>query len=196
MNNLRTGDLLLFKGRGVFSRLITALPGSDYSHVGMYVSLLNDYVFESTSLGTLPDIMTGEPINGVQVTRFEDRVRSYDGEVFVRPVMGSRSQDQKNELRSFIHRHHGKPYEQSNWELASAELDIMPWHKNKPDDSSLFCSETVCMALRAMGLMPEGLAANEFTPSDFSGDIELCEGYQWGDVSPLVVPDLNQQKRA
>lgn len=184
----KTGDLILFKGNGIFSKIITALPGSDYSHIGMYVEYENQAcVFESTSLGTLPDIKTGKPAYGVQLTSFNDRVRSYDGEVFYRSVVGERPATIDHILGILIERHHGKPYEQSRRELINAELDLpLPWELNKEDDSSLFCSETVALALRAMAIMRETeKPSNEFTPSDFAGDIDLNAGYKLADIIPF-----------
>ena len=184
----KTGDLILFKGNGVFSKIITALPGSDYSHVGMYVEYDNQpCVFESTSQGGLPDIITGELIKGVQLVPFEERVQSYDGEVFHRPIIGDRPRMLDHILGVMIERHHGKPYEKSKRELANAELDLpLPWELNKEDDSSLFCSETAAIVLRAMGIMRETTKpSNEFTPSDFAGDIDLNAGYKLADIIPF-----------
>ena len=181
---MKTGDIILFKGDGFFSRLIMAAPGAEYSHVGIYVTYKGlPCVFESTSLGTLPDIITGELINGVQLTRFDKRIRNYKGKVFLRPLIGNLDGSQFTKLNNFIALHHGKPYERSNWELANAELDIMPWHKNKPDDSSLFCSETIAMILTESGIMlPTDKPANEYTPTDFDGDIELNTGFNFGET--------------
>ncbi len=181
---MHVGDLLLFKGNGFFSNLITALPGSDYSHVGAFVVFNGTpCVFESTSLGTLPDVITDELIDGVQLTRFEDRVKSYDGEVFHREIIGRRTEEQLTALHDFILEHHGKPYEQSNWELANAELDLFPWNVNKPDDSSMFCSETTAMMLRAMQVLrATEKPANEFTPSDFAGTLDFLEDYRAGPI--------------
>jgi len=165
-----------------------SLVGVDFPHVGLYVEYNGvPCVFESTSLGTLPDIITGEPLNGVQLTPFENRVKSYDGEVFFREIIGHRSAKQLFDLETFIQAHHGKPYEQSNWELVNAEIDVMPWHLNKPDDSSLFCSETVALALREIGFMKvTEKPANEFTPSDFAGDVEMVDGYSFGPIIDLA----------
>lgn len=185
---MQSGDIILFKGEGVFSRLIMAAPNARFSHVGMYMHYEGkSCVFESTSLGMLPDVKTGELINGVQLTNFEERVASYKGSVYFRPILGGRSPRQLSLLEQFINKHHGKPYERSNWELANAQLDFLPWHENKEeDDSSLFCSETAAMALRDMGIMSaEGGPANEFTPTDFDAGAELRRGYDWAGLSTL-----------
>ena len=170
---MKTGDILLFKGNGLFSALIMAAPGADYSHVGLYVDHpeYGPCVFESTSLGTLPDKITGEPICGVQLVSFEDRITTYDGEVFHRPIIGPRTMVQHQAVYDFINQYHGTPYEEDNLQLARAELDIFPWHENKPDESSLFCSETVVMCARSAGLIEDdGTPPNEFTPTDCSDD--------------------------
>jgi len=184
---MNSADIILFKGDGLFSMIITALPGADYSHVGLFVTQgLSNCIFESTSLGTLPDAITGELINGVQITNFNQRVETYEGEVYRLPIIGDRTEKQLVSLEGVIQKHHGKPYEQSNWQLASAELDILPWHKNKPDDTSLFCSETSAITLREMGIMQKSdVPANEFTPSDFAGEIDLCDGYSFGVLEQL-----------
>ena len=184
---MQSGDVVLFKGEGMFSRLIMAAPNARYSHVGLYVEYEGiPCVFESTSLGTLPDVRTGELINGVQLTDFEDRVASYGGEVFYRPILGGRSTRQLELLKQFIYTHHGKPYEQSNWELVNAQLDLLPWHANKADDSSLFCSETAAMALRDIGIMEvDNTPANECTPTDFDAGVQLRRGYEWGGLATL-----------
>lgn len=185
---LKQGDIILFKGQGLFSRLIMAAPGASFSHVGMYVRFgRHSCLFESTSLGILQDIITDQRINGVQLVPFEQRVNTYEGEVFHRPILGPRTATQHRLLEEFINLHYAKPYEKSMRELANAELDLpLPWELNKEDDSSLFCSETAAYALRAMGLMENTTKpANEFTPSDFAGDIALKPGYSFGELKVL-----------
>lgn len=181
------GDILLFKGTGVFSTLITALPGAEYSHVGLvYRHEGSLCVFESTSLGVLPDAITGAPIDGVQIVPLRQRIASYEGEVFLRPVIGNRDEYFFSLMSLFVETHHGKPYEQSNWQLASAELDLLPWHANKEDDSSLFCSETAVMLLRELGVIEfDGQPPNEFTPTDLADNVTACEGFQFGAITQI-----------
>lgn len=187
--DMKTGDLVLFKGNGLFSKLIMAAPGAKYSHVGMFVYHPTHglCVFESTSIGVEPDLITGDLINGVQLTKFKDRVKSYDGKVFHRPILGNRSNFQYHALRTIMHKYHGRPYEKSKRELINAELDLpLPWELNKEDDTSLFCSETMVIALRAMRIMKESVVpSNEFTPTDLSNDRELCDGFEFGDIERI-----------
>ena len=191
---MKTGDIILFKGNGAFSALITALPGADYSHVGMYVNHpeFGACMFESTSLGTLPDLITGEPICGVQLVPFQKRVDSYDGDVFLRPIIGTRTAATWRVVLDFIDEFHGTPYEEDNLQLVRAELDLFPWQKNEPDPSSLFCSETVIKCLRSACIIKDdGQPPNEFTPTDCATDaIKLRQnasddGFFFGDITTL-----------
>ena len=186
---MQTGDILLFKGNGLFSSLIMAAPGADYSHVGLYVNhpVHGSCVFESTSLGTLPDMITGESICGVQMVPFDERIASYDGEVFHRPIYGDRGDDVLTSFMGFIDKHHGAPYEEDTLQLIRAELDIFPWQKNKPDASSLFCSETSVMCLRECGIIiDDDMPANEFTPTDLSDDVMFAvNGFRFGAIVAL-----------
>ena len=134
-----------------------------------------------------PDRITGQKINGVQMVALKDRLRSYDGEVFHRPIIGPRTMTQHQAIYDFIDQYHGTPYEKHTLQLARAELDIFPWQKNKPDASSLFCSETVVMCFHDAGLIEDdGTPANEFTPTDCSNDvINLVNGLRFGAITTL-----------
>jgi len=188
---MKTGDILLFKGSGVFSALIMALPSAEYSHVGIFIDhpIHGKLVFESTSLGTLPDVVTGDLVCGVQITDADNRIADYDGEVFLRPIKGELTQDQMRSIFEFIEKWHGTPYEEDNRQLYNAQVDIFPWNKNKPDASTLFCSETVIMCLRdAKIIIDDGISPNEFTPTDCSdGSIVLINGLEFGDIE-LITP--------
>jgi len=184
---MKTGDVLLFKGEGLFSTLVMAPPDAEYSHVGLYVnhSGYGPCVFESTSIGNLCDIITGEKADGVQLTVLGDRIESYKGEVFHLPIVGPRTLAQHQAIYNFIDEHHGTPYEEDNLQLIRAELDVFPWQRNKPDASSLFCSETVVMCLREAKIVQDSeVSPNEFTPTDCA-DLPLKIGFSLGDIKPL-----------
>ena len=76
---LRTGDVVLFSGRGVISGVVRLLSGSRWSHCGMVfqVSAIDALlVWESTSLTAIPDATTGRITNGVQLTLLSQRVQT------------------------------------------------------------------------------------------------------------------------
>jgi len=69
-----------------------------------------------------------------------------------------------------------KMYEKDYYELASSQIDLccLPCFRNFNDDSSIFCSELVRMAMEQLYpnifYLREGEASDEYTPVDFSTD--------------------------
>ena len=82
--SLKTGDLVLFEGKSLFSKIIRRASGSRWSHVGMILKRQEfDYLalYESTGGGSLPDLVHGVPVKGVQLVPLSDRILNYEGDV-------------------------------------------------------------------------------------------------------------------
>ena len=180
-HELDTGDLVLFRGGSVFSRLIQRATRSAWSHVAMVLRLPEyDFLalYESTGLGSLPDMVSGEPARGVQLVPLSERVRAYDGAIAVRKLEGvtlasvarTALMDLRRELR-------GRPYERSMVDLVRAVYDGAGG-SNTEDLSSLFCSELVAEAYQRLGLLGDGVPSSEYTPADFGAHsrLELARG--------------------
>lgn len=62
----RTGDLVLFSGRGLVSGVIRLCTGSRWSHVGLVVRDAGDVLLlEATITDEAPDVSLGRPVRGV-----------------------------------------------------------------------------------------------------------------------------------
>lgn len=178
---LKTGDIVLFSGKGGISAGIKWATLSRWSHVGMIV-VLPEYdfvtVWESTTLSSLVDLDTKVPHKGVQLVPLSSRIEGYDGEVAVRQLEGISfdESDLKNlmELRREVS---GREYEQDQIELIKAAYDG-PLGRNSEDLTSLFCSELLAEAYQRLGLLSEEKPSNEYTPADFSEkkQLELLNG--------------------
>jgi len=178
---LKTGDVILFSGKGGISAGIKWATLSRWSHVGMIV-VLPEYdfvtVWESTTLSSLVDLDTKVPRKGVQLVPLSSRIEGYGGEVAVRQLEGVTfdNEDVKKlmELRRELA---GRDYEQDKIELIKAAYDG-PLGRNAEDLSSLFCSELVAEAYQRLGLISDDKASNEYTPADFSEkkQLTLLEG--------------------
>lgn len=215
---LRTYDFVLFSGTGVISSIIKAGSASKWSHVGFILrtddfpeSLLPKQVhdaiddlddrvllMESTTLSNIADLVAGKGIKGVQIVPLSERVKTYDGEIAWRQVVGPRPSGMFVKTSKFIDSYHGTPYEESQLELARSALDLLPMDKNQEDTHSLFCSEMVAFHHRFAGLFEPydeagdgtlGWPDNEFTPADFAGKSELPWQMEWG--AGRVVPILS-----
>jgi len=178
---LKTGDVVLFSGKGGISAGIKWATLSRWSHVGMIV-VLPEYdfvtVWESTTLSSIVDLDTKLPHKGVQLVPFSSRIEGYGGEVAVRQLDGVTFDDGDIKNLMLLRRKlAGKKYEQDKIELIKAAYDG-PLGRNSEDLTSLFCSELVAEAYQRLGLLSEDKPSNEYTPADFSEkrQLKLLEG--------------------
>jgi hypothetical protein len=176
---IRTGDLLYWRGAGLFSnaiRMAQRMAGhddeaADISHVGMAIwaddignhPLWPDdewrmpgrlLTFESTTLNEVPDAITGAHIQGVSLVPLTDKWRAYDGFLEVRHLRNAPAKFQPA-LLEFIQATHGRPYEKSGLRLLASVISASRSWIEK-DMTTMFCSETVREALQACGCLVDG----------------------------------------
>jgi hypothetical protein len=183
-NALKTGDILLFSGKGGISDGIKFFTLSKYSHVGMVYKFEDPqgldpkgslFCWESTTLSDLKDADTGKLTKGVQRVELSERLErcfSKGYEISVRQLSKSLTNAMVLALNNFRHEVSGRPYEKDKIELLKAAYDGI-FGENKEDISSLFCSELVAEAYQRMGLLTEELPSNEYIPKDFSSEKSL-----------------------
>ncbi len=178
-DDLKTGDLILFSGKGAFSNIIKLFSGGKWSHIGMVIRLpdFDDAVllWESTTLTNISDIEFNRSIKGVQLNALSERISRYEGDVSLRPLSSPIGKSMFNKLSHLRHKLSRRPYERDELELLRSVWDGIAG-TNTEDLSSVFCSELVAEAYQSMGLLPEppiGLPSNEYTPLDFSEAREL-----------------------
>ncbi len=157
--NLRTGDKVLFQGRGIISWIIRFLTWMKlWSHIGVIIKIANNiFILESTSL------YKGK--KGVQIDYFTNVLARYKGVIAIRRVIGRRDNPKilsvYKELRDELL---GRKYEKKILQLLGA---AMPW-QNKRDLSYIFCSELVAEGDIRLGLLPSHPPSNEYTPNDYA----------------------------
>jgi hypothetical protein len=175
---LKTGDIVLFSGKGGISAGIKWATLSRWSHVGM-VLVLAEYDFvclwESTTIANIKDLETGEFRKGVQLVPLSSRVQQYEGQIVMRSLQGVEfSPADVVALMALRKKLARRPFEENLIELALAAYDG-PFGLNSEDLSSLFCSELVAEAYQELGLIKSGKhdkPSNEYTPADFSAKHE------------------------
>jgi len=172
-DDIQTGDIILFSGKGIFSRLIRWFTKSKYSHVGMAVRM-PEYdmvlIWESTTLSKTKDVITGTKTKGVQVVSLSERVQGYRGKVVWRKLSGELSKDQLYALLELRHELRGKPYERSRLELLLAGIPNI--NMGNENLRSVFCSELIAEAYQRAYLLPEHPPSNSYAPERFSQDSE------------------------
>lgn len=164
-DTLQSGDIVLFSGNGIISKMIQRVSGSKWSHVGIVYRPGHDaFILEST-------MQYGQ--GGVGLSLLSRRIKGYDGEVAIRQAKWTSPESSTRHIGRMMRAHKGKPYENKLFELAMSAIDNIPGlPENEPDYSSLFCSELVAMAVGT--IMPSAIqkSPNEFTPGDFA-DLDL-----------------------
>lgn len=169
--NLKTGDVVLFSGKGAISHGIKLFTFSKWSHVGMVLRLPDTdtvFLWESTTLSNLADAIDGKNKKGVQLVLMSERIRTYDGDACVRHLQDFEVDNVKYEkLMALRKTLRNKPYEKDQIELIKSAYDG-PWGHNEEDLSSLFCSELVAEAYQCLGLISNKVPSNEFTPKNFA----------------------------
>ncbi len=175
-SQLNTGDIVLFSCKDNFlSIAIQLITNSKWSHVGM---VLKDhkkdviYLWESTTLSNIKDIIDNELKKGVQLVLLSERIKYYHGVIAIRQLQGVRLDDGSEEVQELIKLRQeikNRPYEKHKLELLIAVIDTVgEFFKNCKDLSSIFCSELVAEAYQRMGLLDGELPSNEYVPKDFS----------------------------
>ena len=203
-DQMSSGDILLFSGKGRLSQCIKLFSRSNWSHVGtvLKVADLGVCCFESTTLINIADVYSGEAKRGVMVTLLSERLKHYDGDVGWRQLKSVTGCDKfiHHMLLKFRMDVRDRPYEQDKIEMLKAVLDPS-WDRvgnllsNEADLSSFFCSELVAEALIRCGIIKKEYPANEWGPGDFDEgtlfDSLLAEGYGYG-YAPIIM--LNEHR--
>lgn len=179
--DLRTGDIVLFSGKGFLSWLIKQATRSQWSHVGLVLVLPEfDFVtlWESTTLSNIPDLFTRKPTHGVQLVPLRQRLATYTGGISIRHLFRPLNEAETELALGVRRKLQGRPYERKTWQLIRAALDWR-WSASGRDLSSVFCSEAVAEFLQAAGRIPAAIASSEWTPADLA----IVAG--WTDPVPI-----------
>ena len=205
---LKTGDIVLFSGKGGISDWIKWFSSSSWSHVGMVLKLSGWdmlLLFESTTLNSIKDVETGRAVRGVQLVPLSERIKTYNGKIAIRRLSKAITEPMRKKLLKFRRSVSGRPYEKDYIELIRSAYDG-PFGENKEDLSSLFCSELVAEAYQKIGMLAEprkgkphkGEPSNEYTPRDFSTEakrpLKLLMGYKLGKEIRIQNPRRKRKK--
>lgn len=192
---MKPGDVIAFGGKGHFSEIIKFATLSDVSHVGVILQTkipedntgrFFNQIIESTSLNGF---------NGVNISRFSDRINSYEGELWWLPL--------KKEIRElfnetkffnflFNQAKERKPYDMPQAIKSSLDvLDNLPLGLrgptyNREDFSKFFCSELVSAGLEISGAIGK-VNSSEVTP------IDLCRWNIYQDHYYQLKGDSNKK---
>ena len=190
MENLKTGDLLLFNNTGggffgTFTSIIKWGTHSNYSHIAMVLKdptfihphLKGTYVWESSWEGT-PDPQDGEKKLGVQITPIGEILDKYknSGTVLCRKIECDKSHFTEENLSKVHTVVYKKPYDivPLDWVEGFLQKDLNP-----QKTSRFWCSALVGYIYTKCGILKSDSDWSIMRPCDFSLNnekLKFCEG--------------------
>jgi len=173
-HKMKFGDVVAFSGKGAVSNIIKWKTGSDISHVGMVlesefiVGEKRIVLIESTSLVNIPDLRTRELIKGVQQQHLSQRLDSYEGQAYYYELKTVVDDFRKNTMYNWLMSKHASRTPYDSVQALGSAIDLLDnmGFENKPDFSSLFCSEMVAKVLQLGDFLPSAINPSEQTPAD------------------------------
>ena len=181
IDGLRTGDIVLFSGKCLVSRIIRFLSKSKWSHVGMIIiDPKYDYplIYEATkSNDTI--CLDANRVSGVQLTPLYERVHNYNGSVGIRKLKGVDLSDESlYSLYLFKTFMIGIAFEDSFITFLAA-IYPLPYGERYGDARKVYCSELIAQCYMEMGLLTRLPPSNKYAPSFFDETKEnkLLKGY-------------------
>lgn len=171
---LETGDLILFSGRTLASRLVQGFTGSYWSHIGIVVRLpgrADPLLWEATRASKLADIHYGIAFDGVQLVSLAEKLASYPGEIAVRRLLGAGTgRSRYRSLQPLVRDWHARPY--CNFVVKK----LLAWWRGMEAarrHRGGFCSELVAEVYKHLQLLPPGKPSIDYVPRDFGPEAPL-----------------------
>jgi hypothetical protein len=175
VDTLKTGDLVLFAGVGVISKIIFKLNKSKWTHVGMImIHKGKKQILES--LKNIMEYNLGDikgKREGVNLSPLKKRLQNFKYDMKFLFLDQSLTKEQIKNLELF--------YKKNKWKLWDSTLMFTIFdvrdnkNKGKKKKQKVFCSELVANAYQAIGVMPKVVRSHRVIPADF-------EFYQTEDV--------------
>lgn len=162
----RSGDLLLFSGKGFISGVVRLFTGSRWSHVGLVMregeQLL---VLESTITDESVDTVLGEAVRGVQVVSLIDKLGAYEGTIALRRLeIDVRPETLDEEIREIASMWRYRGYKDFTVNLL---LDLFSPRRRPQRVDRMFCSELVAEVYKRLGVMCRATRSSRYVPGDF-----------------------------
>lgn len=172
---MKPGDVIAFGGKGQFSQIIKYATFSSVSHVGVILQTKIPADDTNRFFNQIIESASINDFNGVNVSRFSDRLDNYEGELWWLPLKKSIREKLFNQKKFFNflfnQARDRKPYDTPQAIKSALDtLDNLPLGLhgptyNREDFSKFFCSELVAAGLEKSGAV-KSVNASEVTPID------------------------------
>lgn len=163
---LQTGDLLVFGGFFLGSKIIKWCTRSKVSHVAIILRNPNDNRLSLFEVGTPKKVPEH---GGVNIHKVSDYLPFYHGNVWVLKLNEEkRSKFKDHYLRSFVESTLGENYDYVGAGLAGWDLFDNIRGAAQPRSNSYFCSELVAEAYIHSHVFPPNIDPEEITPKEIT----------------------------
>lgn len=173
INELETGDIILFNGNYFMSHIIEYFTSSIYSHVGIILKNpdLGDTTFKGIYLLESGRENTPDPENnrikkGVQIINLEEKIKNFNGQIYVRKLHCTRDKEFYEKIKNIHSAVHNIPYDLNpiDWIKADLQLDIGNTHKT----NTYWCSALVTYVYVKLGFLDKNIPWSLISPQDLS----------------------------
>jgi len=185
IDELETGDLVLFRGSSWLSYLLEYVGQSKYSHVGIIIknpSFMNEcledgiYLLDA-SYSYHPEVENNETRYGVQLHKLKDIIPLYDKHsIYIRKVNTDRNKAFEQQMKSIHDEVHAKPYDLNIMDWIVAKLNMIhpfPLFSIWKQTKRFWCSSLVAYIYYKLGWITEVnwslVAPKEFSSIESSG---------------------------
>ena len=173
IDELETGDIILFSGNYFLSYIVEYFTNSLYSHVGVVLKNPNlgdarfkgIYLLESGFENT-PDPENHRIKKGVQIINLEDKIKNYKGRIYVRKLHCTRDKKFYEKIIEIHSTVHNIPYDLNpiDWIKAYYKLDI----GNTQKENTYWCSALVSFVYVELGFLDKNIAWTLISPKELS----------------------------
>ncbi len=180
IDDLETGDMILFSGNYFISKIIEYFSGSKYSHVAVIIKnpdffddkLEGLYILES-GYENKPDSENDRYKFGVQLTNFKEMALNYSGNIYVRKLHCNRDQDFYNKINQIHSDVHNLPYDLNIIDWIKAKFDIEIGFTQKKN--TFWCSALVSYFYVKLGFLNKSIPWTLISPQELSSSSDKLQ---------------------
>ena len=173
IDELETGDIILFSGNYFLSHIIEYFTNSIYSHTGIILKNPNlgdakfkgIYLLESGFENT-PDPENNRIKKGVQIINFEEKFKNYKGRIYVRKLHCTRDKKFYEKIIQIHSAVHNIPYDLNpiDWIKGYYKIDI----GNTQKENTYWCSALVSFVYVELGFLDKHIPWTLISPKELS----------------------------
>ena len=173
IDELETGDIILFSGNYFLSYIVEYFTKSIYSHVGVVLKNPNlgdakfkgIYLLESGFENT-PDPENHRIKKGVQIINLEDKIKNYKGRIYVRKLHCTRDKKFYEKIIEIHSTVHNIPYDLNpiDWIKGYFKIDI----GNTQKENTYWCSALVSFVYVELGFLNKNIPWTLISPKELS----------------------------